>query len=282
MKELSVLSEQKNISKDEAKELLKTICGCEAPIIPEDILAYLTGYKLNSRSKTSEEVEKEMTERDRKHKKAIKFAKKKKLPVPEIDSTPIESVIYELENHPYGRNHKENFTPDMSMYLTFSKMMEQLQKYHVFDVKLRGDKPAKQEADERRLMADLDPVYRHQGHVVRAWREIQVDYQLAGNNIIFNETLKDYASFFAYLTEYQKLSNRLLKKEPRLLEIYVDIFKPFNAKANLFGLAFEEALTLCAGGSSKHNGVPAHLFESKKLFWDTFKEATKDAKDFFK
>lgn len=276
------LTDKEKLSVEEAKAILDEYTGDEFSIISTDVLAFLLGYSVTVRTKTEDEVEKELLERERKHKKAVKFAKKKKLPEPEMDTTPIETEIVVLEQHQYGRNVKEDFVPSLSVYTTYSEMMDKLQEYQVFNVELRGKTGNKQEADERNLMGILDPVYRQQGHVVRAWREIQVDYQLASNNVIFNETLKDFANFFAYLTEYQKVAAKLLKSEPRLKVIYEEIFSPFDAKANLFAIALEEALTLCAGVKSKHNGVPAQLGDSKKLFWDTFKSSTKEAKEFFK
>lgn len=287
MKELALLSEKRTFTKDEAKNIVQSITDCEAPVLPKDILAYMTGYSIITHTKTAEQVADEMQQRERKHKKAVKYAKKTKTEAPEMDLSPIEMTYDEYVNHPFGRNAKEDFYPSMSLYLSFNKMIEELQVYQVFNVALRGSelkKPdlQKQEKDERALISKFDPVYRNQGHVVRAWREIQVDYQLAGNNVIFNEVLKDYANFFAYLTIFQKLSNRLLSQEPRLHKLYKEIMKPFDTKAKLFSIALEEALTLCAGSTSKHSGVPTSLVEAKKIFWDTFKESTIEAKDLIK
>lgn len=275
------LSQNVKFSKEQALEIIAELSGQEVVIVNERVAAYLCGYEINRTVKTDEQIEKEMSKRERKHAKAVKFAKKKKLPMPEMDMTPPEAFVMELTPHPYGRNPKEDFAPHLKGMVLFPEMVEKIQTYQPFNVELRGKTGAKQEKDERTLMALFDKVYKHQGHVVRAWREIEVDVQLGSNNVIFKENIKNYANFIAYLTEYQKLVNKELKSEPRLIAQMKDVFSGFNAKDNWFAFALEDAMTMVAGGDPKHSNIPADLSETKKLFWDTFKKSTKVAKDFY-
>lgn len=275
-----LLSQPVKFSKEQALDIIQELSGQNVVIVSEPVAAYLCGYKLSRKNKSKADIEKEMSERARKHAKAVKFAKKKNLPTPEMDETPPEAFELVLVPDEYARNPKEDFLPQLKGMLVFPKLIKDLEVYQAYNVELRGNTGNKQEKDERALMAIFDKVYKHQGHVVRAWKEIEVNYQLGCNNVIFHENIKNYATFIAFLVEFQKLCNRELKSEPRLLNNMKEVFKDFDPKANWFAFALEESLTMCAGGNNK-DGVPANLAPSKKLFWDTFKEASKLAKEFY-
>ena len=96
--------------------------------------------------------------------------------------TPIPEGRYLSKNHealPFG-------------ILKFNDMIKKISEYQVFNVELRGKRPNQKENDERELMKKYEPVFKHQGHVFRAWQEILIDYQLGENSYSFHEMLKDY------------------------------------------------------------------------------------------
>lgn len=289
LKMMIEVSEAKKFTKEEALNFINFMSNNKGlSILSQNLSSYLMGYSINETKLTDTEIQNIQDERIRKHNKAVKYAKKKKLEIPVLDDSPIELYKIELTAHPYGRNVKEDFIPQIKGYVLFEKIINEIEKYQVFNIELRGKKNNQREADEMRLMRTFDPVYKHQGHIVRAWNMCKVDYLLATNNVIFNEVIRDYATLIAYLTEYKKLVNKLLKPEPRLLDVYNQIFKDFNPKANWFSFAFEDALTLCAScdvsnsvSDFLNNGVQCDLTESKKIFWDTFKEETKTIKSYF-
>lgn len=280
-KTFELLSQNVKISKDQALAIIHELSGKEVTIVNERVSAYLCGYEIKKTKKSAADIEKEMAERARKHAKSVKFAKKKKLPVPEMDMTPPEAFSIELTAHPHGRDLKENFIPQLKGMTIFPEMIKELQVYQPFFVELRGKKPSQQEKDERSLMTLFDKVYKHQGHVVRAWSEIKVNYQLGSNSVIFAENIKNYANFIAYLTEYRKIVNRDLKSDPRLMAQMTKVFEKFNPKANWFQFALEESLTMVGGGDPEHSKIPADLSDTKKMFWDTFKASSKEAKEFY-
>ena len=79
--------------------------------------------------------------------------------------TPIPEGRYLSKNHealPFG-------------ILKFNDMIKKISEYQVFNVELRGKRPNQKENDERELMKKYEPVFKHQGHVFRAWQEILID-----------------------------------------------------------------------------------------------------------
>jgi hypothetical protein len=108
---LSSFNESRKITKEEALIFINEMK--ESKVISVKTASYLTGYDLSERILTDQEVSIILEDRNKKHKKALKFAKKKKLEAPILDETPIELNVIELSVSEYPRNHKEDFLPQL-------------------------------------------------------------------------------------------------------------------------------------------------------------------------
>jgi hypothetical protein len=105
---LQSFSESRKINKDEALEFIK-----DCKFLNIKTSAYLTGYQVLEKELSDDEVQSLLDEHLKKHKKALKFAKKKGLDAPELEELKINKNVFELISEPFARNHKEGFLPQL-------------------------------------------------------------------------------------------------------------------------------------------------------------------------
>jgi hypothetical protein len=79
-------------------------------LLPETS-AYLLGYDYIQSNLSQKEIEDILTVRKRKYDKEVKFSKKKKLPLPEMYSTDVDTTKIILNAGEHARDHKDNFFP---------------------------------------------------------------------------------------------------------------------------------------------------------------------------
>jgi hypothetical protein len=121
---LESFSESRKIGKDEAIDYIK---NCKN--INKETAAYLTGYQILEKTLTDEDVTNILMERERKHKKAVKYAKKKKLELPKPDISSVVRNVFELVNEPFSRDHKDDFLPQLEGLVILLKLRDAKDNY---------------------------------------------------------------------------------------------------------------------------------------------------------
>lgn len=172
-----------------------------------------------------------------------------------------------------ARNPKDNFMPRLEGLELFPEMIEKLQTYAPTIIESRNKK------DETRLNTIVEPLYNVQTLVNSVWREVEIDYFMASNDVIYKEMLIDFAKFIVVFEEIRKIVIKKAKQDKRVEEFYLDIYKNYNPKTNWFSFILEDILSLGAGFESPHSGIPVNLFEWKKTFYDTLKEKKAELKE---
>lgn len=165
-----------------------------------------------------------------------------------------------------ARNPKDNYIPRLQSLELFPKMVAALELF------LPTVLEAKNPKEEVRVMKLVEPIYKVQCAVSREWREVEVDFFMARNDVVYTALLQDFAGFIAVFEEVRKYALANSKQEKPVAEHYAAIFKDFDHKTDWFSFILEDILTLGAGFESKFKGVPVNLTPWKKLFWDTHKE----------
>jgi hypothetical protein len=105
---LQSFSESRKINKEEALAFIK-----DCKFLNIKTSAYLTGFQILEKELSEDEIQTISDEHLKKHKKALKFAKKKGLDAPELEDLKINKNVFELISEPYARNHKEEFLPQL-------------------------------------------------------------------------------------------------------------------------------------------------------------------------
>ena len=82
-------SESRKISKDEALNFIK-----DCNFLNIKTSSYLTGFQILEKGLSEKEIQTILDEHAKKHKKAVKYAKKKKLDPPEKDLSEIDINIF--------------------------------------------------------------------------------------------------------------------------------------------------------------------------------------------
>lgn len=131
---------------------------------------------------------------------------------------------------------------------------------------------AKNLKEETRVFKLVDPIYEIQNYVLPEFRELNIDFIMARNDVIFKEILKDFASFIAIFEEVRKYTLNLAKQEKSVLEYYNNLYKGYEPKTEWFDFIVEDIRKLECSFNSKDDKVPEDLVEWKKIFWDTHKE----------
>jgi len=185
----------------------------------------------------------------------------------------VENAKGKFVASPLGRNHKEQFYPKLVIPYLFKDMVKKLYSYAPAYIEPKNKK------DAANLIKMADPASKYYDKVIQTWRDVEIDYFMAINDVIFKELLKDFATFIAVFTVYHKRSTQLAKQDPRLAQWFADIYEGFDPNTKWFSLVMEDLLTLAAG-MSREAKVPVSLLEWKKLFYNTLKEETKVFKQF--
>ena len=105
---LQTLKQPRKISKEEALKFIESVF-----VITPETAAYLLGYDYSEEILTDLEVDKILQDRDRKYKKEVKYAKKKKLQQPEMYSTYVDRKKIIITPAEHARDHKDNFFPEL-------------------------------------------------------------------------------------------------------------------------------------------------------------------------
>jgi hypothetical protein len=210
--------------------------------------------------------------------------------------------------NPDARNPKDGFMPRLRGLELFPSMMPKLEVFAPTIIESKNKK------DEAKLFGDVEPIYAHQHLLTKNWREVDIDYFMASNDVIYKEMLRDFATFIAYFEVFRKFAIKKAKADPRVLEFYLDVFKEFHEftweydennkqvfdekvygangkkikpeeyapRIDWWKFIFEDILTLGAGFKSKHSKVPVDLTEWRVYFWTVVKEESKKARSVIK
>lgn len=168
-----------------------------------------------------------------------------------------------------SRAPKENFYPKLHILTLFVDLMQNISAHPFVWIPIPNPTPKK----IKRLEAVSDAVYRNQGIVFQKWREVVIDYQMAGNDVIFKELMRDFGTFIAYFLEYIKRAQKDAKQHPNVGMWMQMLLGELDLKQDWFKLVYEDMLTLAAGMSSEYSKVPADVTELKTAFYDAMKDA---------
>lgn len=160
----------------------------------------------------------------------------------------------------------------------FLPIVEFVQEYQLWNYKSKL-KGRKAEKEELRMMPVLDKVFRHNNHLVRAWKDVATCYQLASNGVIYYELLRCYGYFYGMFESYRNFCKKHLKSEPELVKSYQFILGDGLTLDNPFHVALEDTINVCCGVKYQAK-IPCDLTNSKKTFWDSYKKAKKDFKEY--
>lgn len=171
-----------------------------------------------------------------------------------------------------GRSPKEGFFPKLDFLAMFADRMDNLSVHPFVWIEVPNPTPKK----VKRLETVSDAVYKNQGLVYQKWREVLIDYQMAGNDVIFKEFMRDTGTFLAYFLEYYKRAKNDAKQHPDV-NIWMDMLRgDLDLKQDWFKVVFEDLLTLAAGMSSPYSDIPCDVTELKTTFYDAMKAVKRD------
>jgi len=164
-----------------------------------------------------------------------------------------------------ARNPKDNFLPRLAALEMFPSMIEKIKPFAATVIESRNKK------DETRLYNIIEPMYDIQCSVLSIWREVEIDYWMASNEVIYKELLLDFARFVASFEEIRKYVLKKAKQDKRIEDFYNDIFEGYDPKTEWFSFILEDILTLGASFESTYSGIPVALGNWKKDFYNAHK-----------
>lgn len=276
--DMSILAEKRKLTKEESMDLVDQLTS--GYVVSREVALYLVGLKEEKEFLSESEIKKEQEQILSKHKKAVKYAKKQKLPLPEMPSLDVSPVKNVIVAHPYARNHKEDFYPQLKLIPVFNALVADLSNFPVNMIELR------KKDNEFALGQSCNHLYTNQSLVGKAWRDVQIDYLCAFNDVIHKEFLRDFATLLATVTEYRKFVNNKGKQcDQRIRKWYDDVLSQFDhkrSKDEWFKLVLEDLLTLAAGCTTKGSPIPCDLTEYRIFFSKSFDQASKSVKQMLK
>ena len=277
--DMSILSEKRKLSMAESLDLVEKLTSSH--VVSRPVALSLVGLQEQKEFFPKTQVDKEKEDILFQYNKDIETNKNNNLPAPKMPNIFVDKYRTVLKTSPYARNHKEDFLPKLELIPIFNKLVEDLSNYPVNMIQLR------KKDNEYALSLSCDPLYKHQSLIGKHWREVQIDYQLASNNVIFLEFLKDSAMVIATAIEYRKFVNLKGKQcDQRIRDWYNEVFSTFNhklSKQEWFSIVLEDLLSLAAGFEPKHqSGVPCDLTEWRIFFSKSFDASTKSIKQILK
>lgn len=236
-----------------AVEIISDLSEGKDRVIPPHVAAYLCGYQLNTRFMDEAEIETVEADRIRKHKKAVKFAKKKKLEQPELDLTPIDPFVFELSNHEYARNPKEDFITEFKGLPLFK------------DIVLFF------ESNADYIKFENEDLYNSHLELIELWAVVEKEHSLLTKDFSLTDFFTAYAMFFGALSHYRFIAEYKLHQNKDLFDLFDNCLSKFNFKQSFFSFVLEESLTMVAG-LDEITGYPCNLEYYKELFNHEFKK----------
>ncbi len=172
-----------------------------------------------------------------------------------------------------ARDHTQGVMPKLSGLTLFPEIMFKLSLYAPAYLETKNKK------DDKKVNDLAEPLYDKQDIPAALWREVEINYFMASNEVIYTEFIRDYGRFLASIEEVRKYIMQKCNQDKRVKDFYFDIFKDYDHKTEWFDFVMDDLTQLAKGFKKTPEFFPPDLTEWRTLFWNAHKEQRKVARE---
>lgn len=181
-------------------------------------------------------------------------------------SSDVPTIVPNIE----ARNLEKDYLPQLQGLDFFPKIVRKLNQFPANTIEARNKK------DYESLWAMAYEIFDKHSLCTSLWREVEITYFMAFNDVIYKEMIKAFANFISTFEEVRKFIFKKAKQDKRIEKFYLDLFEGYDPKTEWFSFLVEDLKVFSSSFESKHRELPEDLLELRTLFWNTHKAKRSD------